>query len=85
MSRLDGKVWAGKPLLLLSTSPGSRGGATVLAIAAARFPFDGADVVASFSLPQFRINFHQEEGIRHPELRRHFGEALNIFRARLHE
>ena len=33
MSRIDGKLWSDKPMLLMSTSPGGRGGATVLEIA----------------------------------------------------
>lgn len=80
MSRLEGKVWAGKPLLLLSTSPGARGGATVMGIAKGRFPFDGAKVVATFSVPQFRINFHPEKGILQKELADEFEHALAAFR-----
>ena len=30
MSRIDGKLWNNKPMLLMATSPGGRGGATVL-------------------------------------------------------
>ncbi len=29
LSRIDQKLWKGKPMLLLSTSPGARGGASV--------------------------------------------------------
>jgi NAD(P)H-dependent FMN reductase len=85
ISRLDGKAWAGKPALLLSTSPGTRGGATVLEIAKNRFPFNGGEVAASFSLPQFRINLDPQSGIKDPELAKQFEEALQAFRARLKE
>lgn len=83
LSRLDGKPWMGKPALLLSTSPGARGGATVLEIAAKRFPFSGGEVVASFSLPQFRRNFDPEKGIQDPALASAFEQALKLFENRL--
>lgn len=85
ISRLEGKPWGEKPMLLLSTSPGKRGGATVMEIAKNRFPFDGALVIATFSLPMFRINFDPEAGIRDPELARQFHAALQKFREALHE
>lgn len=62
-SRHESNVWAGKPMLLLSTSPGGRGGATVLESAKATFPRMGADIKASFSLPSFYENFDNEKGI----------------------
>lgn len=39
----------------MATSPGDRGGATVLQAAVNYFPFLGANVVADFSLPNFLI------------------------------
>ncbi len=62
-SRLDQKVWAGKPMLLLATSPGGRGGATVLEAAKATFSRMGADLRASLSLPSFYDNFSAESGV----------------------
>ena len=67
-SRIEGKPWANKPMLLLSTSPGGRGGATVIEAGKATFPRMGADLRASFSLPSFHDNFAESEGIRDPEL-----------------
>jgi len=67
-SRSEGKVWANRPMLLLATSPGGRGGATVLETALAKFPRMGADLRASFSLPSFYDNFSPETGITNPEL-----------------
>ncbi len=55
------KVWDGKPMLLLSTSPGGRGGAGVMKAALERFPRDGAQVAAHFSLPSFNDNFDSEQ------------------------
>ena len=57
MSRIDGKLWSDKPMLLMATSPGSRGGATGLDIAKERFGFMGGNIVGTFSLPSFGDNF----------------------------
>jgi len=59
MSRIDGKLWSNKPMLLMATSPGGRGGATVLEIAKGRFPHMGGNIVADFSLPSFGQNFSE--------------------------
>ncbi|MFC5050841.1 NADPH-dependent FMN reductase [Rubritalea spongiae] len=56
-SRIEQKLWSDKPMLLMATSPGARGGATVLAAAQATFPRMGADLKATFSLPSFYDNF----------------------------
>ena len=57
LSRINGKVWRNKPMILLSTSPGARGGQSVLQIALNRFPFGGANIIDSMSLPSFFDNF----------------------------
>ncbi|MCH2193994.1 NAD(P)H-dependent oxidoreductase [Kordia sp.] len=57
MSRIDGKLWGNVPMLLMATSPGGRGGQTVLEIAKGRFPYMGGNIVADFSLPYFNDNF----------------------------
>ena len=57
MSRIDGKLWNGVPMLLMATSPGARGGATVLEIAKGRFPYMGGNIIGSFSFPSFNENF----------------------------
>ncbi len=61
------KVWNGKKLLVLSTSPGGRGGSSSLEIGLKRFPFDGAEIIGSMSLPSFNQNFSETEGISNPE------------------
>jgi hypothetical protein len=58
-----------KPIFLMGTSPGGRGAKGVLEIAAARFPFNGGKVVATFSLPFFKKNFDPEQGVLNEELR----------------
>lgn len=57
MSRIDNKLWSDKPMLLMATSPGGRGGVTVLEIAKGRFGFMGGNIVGSFNLPSFGDNF----------------------------
>ncbi|MFY7810166.1 MAG: NADPH-dependent FMN reductase [Flavobacterium sp.] len=64
----DRKTFNGKPMLLMATSPGARGGATVLESAKILFPFSGANVKATFSLPNFYQNFDLEKGIINIEL-----------------
>ena len=68
-SRINAKTFQEKPMLLLATSPGARGGSTVLDIATKRFPFQGAIVKGSFSLPSFYENFDVVHGIINPELK----------------
>lgn len=60
-SRITPKVFQEKPMLLLATSPGARGGASVLEIAKTAFPRYGADIKATFSLPSFNTNFDVEK------------------------
>ena len=57
------KIFGEKPMFLMATSPGKRGGASVLEIASKRFPFDGAQVLDTFSLPFFYEFFEAEKGI----------------------
>lgn len=57
LSRIDQNTFLGKPMLLMSTSPGGRGGASVLEHARNRFPRHDANIVAEFSLPNFADKF----------------------------
>ena len=68
-SRIDSKTFQGKPMFLLATSPGPRGGSTVLEIAKNRFAFQGGTVKGSFSLPNFNENFDIDKGITNIELK----------------
>ena len=76
-SRINNKTFQQKPMLLLATSPGARGGATVLDIASKRFPFQGAEVKGTFSLPTFFENFDAVHGIINPELKNQLLEIVN--------
>lgn len=78
MSRIDGKLWSEVPMFLMATSPGGRGGQTVLDIAAGRFPYMGGNIVAKFSLPGFGSNF-TADGIADADLATSFEKELKAF------
>jgi len=77
-SRLKLKMFEAKKMVLLSTSPGARGGKGVLEAALARFPIHGANIIMHFSLPKFEDNFKYEQGILNPELRAEFEAKLRV-------
>jgi len=60
LSRFDRNFLEGKKLLLMSTSPGKRGGQTALGYAKSIFPRFGGEIVESFSFPSFYENFSEE-------------------------
>ncbi|WP_109097545.1 NADPH-dependent FMN reductase [Aquimarina sp. AU58] len=60
LSRLDRNFLEGKKILLMSTSPGKRGGLSALEFAKNVFPRFGAEIVESFSFPSFYDNFSIE-------------------------
>lgn len=77
ISRINSKTFQEKPMLLLSTSPGPRGGATVLEIAKNRFPFQGGVIKDSFSLPNFYENFDSSNGIINPDLKKQLFKIID--------
>ncbi len=77
-SRINGKPFQNKPMVILATSPGARGGASVSAAAEMRFPFLGAQVKGVFSLPEFQKNFEPSKGITNPELQQKLIERLSL-------
>ncbi len=77
-SRINGKVFQGKPMLLLATSPGARGGASVLAAATTSAPFFAGVVKASLSIPSFNSNFDAATGVlTNAELQQQLQAAVN--------
>lgn len=70
------KIFGEKPMFLMATSPGKRGGASVLEIASKRFPFDGATLVDTLSLPFFYEFFDAEKGITNEEKAKELKEKL---------
>jgi NAD(P)H-dependent FMN reductase len=79
-SRINGKVFQEKPMLLMATSPGGRGGVSVLEIAKNAFPRFGAILKGTFSLPSFNDNFDVEKGrISNEELDKQLKEIVKGF------
>lgn len=80
-SRVKGKLFENKKLLLLSTATGPRGGLSVLHAAIDRFPRHGAEIIAHFALPNFGQNFSEETGIVNEELKQNFEQTLETVKA----
>ena len=79
-SRIGAKVFQDKPMLLMATSPGARGGASVLEIATKALPRYGAIIKATFSLPSFNDNFDVDKGkISNVELDNQLKEIVKNF------
>lgn len=79
MSRLDRKFLSHKKVLLMSTSPGKRGGIGALEVVEKIIPRFGAEVIVTFSLPSFSTNFDDSKGMVDSEVRRKHQEALDTF------
>lgn len=79
ISRIEKDVWFDKPMFLLATSPGKRGGESVLGIAVKKFKLMNKNAIFSFSLPSFNINFSEKEGITDKTLLNIFNKQLALF------
>ena len=67
-------------MFLLATSPGARGGQTVLDIAVNKFKFMNQNEIVSFSLPSFHQHFSEADGITDERLKSNFEKQLIIFK-----
>ncbi|MDR0802715.1 NAD(P)H-dependent oxidoreductase [Fluviicola sp.] len=74
-SRIRGEVFHGKPMLLLSASPGKLGAKFVMESALSRFPKHTAQIIGHFSLPSFEENF-KDGTIVNQELASEFGTLI---------
>ncbi|WP_341226771.1 NAD(P)H-dependent oxidoreductase [uncultured Arcticibacterium sp.] len=82
-SRIEKSFFYDKPLCLLATSPGARGGARVLDIAFNAYSFANKNLVTKFSLPSFSQNFKEGEGLVNSELKDALFTELEKFKAAL--
>lgn len=82
MSRAEPKTFMGKPMLLMATAPGGRGGASVLAMAKDRFPRHNAKIIAEFSLPLFNDKFSNGK-ITDSDFDKTLKEAVALFQNEL--
>lgn len=79
-SRIEKQVFQNTPMVLLSTSPGPRGAATVMEIALAAFPRFGTEIKAHLSVPSFSDNFDIEANeLTNPELKAQLLKAVQSF------
>lgn len=77
-SRIDTKVYQGKRVILLATSPGPGGASNVLAGASASAPHFGGELLASLSVPSFYDNFDTEKGgLKNEDLQASLQQALD--------
>ncbi len=60
-TRIDRNIFQEKPMLLMATSPGGRGGITILELALKALPRFGGNIVAQMSLPNFYDHFELEQ------------------------
>ena len=81
LSRINTEIWNQKPMFLMATSPGKRGGATVLQSALTSFPFLGAVIIESFALPSFHQNFSNGNITDSAFRNEHQGKVANFLKA----
>lgn len=84
-SRIQGKTFQGKPMLLMATSTGGRGGRFVLDAAITRFPIHDAKLLGTFSLPEFNKNFSSTDGIINAELLLAFKSVIEDVKKKLEQ
>ncbi|MGZ5210341.1 MAG: NADPH-dependent FMN reductase [Kaistella sp.] len=77
----DRKHFGEKPIFLMATAPGNGGGKNVIEVFTKRAPFSGANVLTSFSLPNFKERFEEGKGITDEEKRAEFMEKLETVKA----
>ena len=78
-SRINQKFFQNKPMILLATSPGPGGAASVLAAATGSAPYFDGNVKASVSIPSFFDNFDSEkQTLTNPELVDKLTTALSL-------
>jgi len=82
-SRIENRqIFNNKPMLLMATSPGPRGGIRVLESAKNLFPYSGGIIKATFSLPEFYKNFDALKGITNNDIKQQLHniiQDLNIY------
>jgi NAD(P)H-dependent FMN reductase len=79
LSRLERRFLNEKPIFLMATSGGKRGGIGALENAQNIFPRFGGTVVCTFSLPSYKENFELNKGITNADLSKEHRKALDKF------
>ncbi|GMN09013.1 hypothetical protein MTsPCn9_05310 [Croceitalea sp. MTPC9] len=81
LSRIERKFLQDTKVLLMATSPGKRGGVGALTIASSLLPRFGAEIISTFSLPDFSENFDSNKGIINEKQIEMHQKALQSFLA----
>lgn len=81
VSRIEQKLYQGKPMVLLAASPGPGGAKNVLAAALGSTPHFAGEVKASLSIPSFYDNFDMHKGeISNSEIQQQLQAAVNTLK-----
>ncbi|MDG1247523.1 MAG: NAD(P)H-dependent oxidoreductase [Flavobacteriaceae bacterium] len=80
ISVIEKTVWCNKPILLMSTSDGARGGKSVLETALPRFSRQSNFAIPHFILPSFYENFSEELGITNQKLNTELDKQISEFK-----
>ncbi|NND14991.1 MAG: NAD(P)H-dependent oxidoreductase [Eudoraea sp.] len=79
LSRVERSFLDGTKVLLMSASPGKRGGIGAVGVVEKMLPRMGGEIVATFSLPGFYNNYEPGAGIKDAELNKMHQAALETF------
>jgi NAD(P)H-dependent FMN reductase len=79
-TRIEKQVFQDTPMILLSTSPGGRGGATVMDIALNAFPRFGTEIKAHLSIPNFNDHYDEDTGKLTGEYKSRLLEAIGAIK-----
>jgi NAD(P)H-dependent FMN reductase len=78
-SRIDPKVFQGKAVAMLSTSPGPAGAGNVLNAATGSAPYFNGVLKASLSVPSFYDNFDVEQNaLKNPEIQTQLQTLVDV-------
>lgn len=77
LSRLERGFLQNTKVLLMSCSPGKRGGIGALGVVENMLPRFGAEIIATFSMPSFHQNFDADKGIIDDAIKKQHHDALD--------
>jgi chromate reductase len=82
-SRVKLRMFDGPKMWLLSAATGKGGGKAVMESAVKRFPKHGAEMLCTFSFPEFYHNYTPEHGIINAPLQTEFLKQVKLIQAEL--
>lgn len=83
LSRVDRNYLENTKVLLMSTSPGKRGGLSAQEYVKQALPRVGANLVSTFTLPSFHSSFDDDKGILDADLAQEHNGAIEKFIAEI--